>query len=155
MLPTCYLSRAARSTATFSFVKHNVAFRNLMSEPRSNHISSSMRTAKNLNLRYKRSFSSSPPPPPKEGAEKAIHVIRKEAADGPSAATVETGSQTWFQRFLAPKEIPPRGTLKWYLEMLLITTVFGVTGTSTMVLVSPVRSCILLAVISLFNFFLF
>jgi hypothetical protein len=137
MLPTCYLSRAAHSTSSF-----NVAFRNLVTAPRSNHISSSMRTAKNLNLRYKRSFSSSSPPPPRDGAEKVVRVIRKEAADGSSTATAETGTHTWFQRFLAPKEIPPRGTFKWYLEMLLITTVFAVTGTSTMVLVSPVRACI-------------
>jgi hypothetical protein len=121
MMPTCSLSRAARSTATLSFWKHNVAFRNLVIAPRSNHLSSSVRTAKNLNLRYKRSFSGNgraplpptprvPPPPP---------------------------SQTWFQTFLAAKEIPPRNTPKWYLEMLLITTVFGITGTSTMMLVSP------------------
>jgi hypothetical protein len=135
MLGTCSLSRAARSPATFSFLKQNVAFRNLVTAPRSNHVLSSTRTVKNLNLRYKRSFSS--PPPPKDGAEKVVHTIRKEAADSSTAATAETGSQSWFQKFLSPKEIPPRNTSKWYLEMLLICTVFGITGTSTMVLVSP------------------
>jgi hypothetical protein len=137
MLATRSLSRAARSSATFSSLKNNVVFRNLVTAPRSNHISSSTRTAKNLNLRYKRSFSSSPPPPPKDSAEKVVHTIRKEAADSSTATTAETGSQTWFQKFLSPKEIPPRNTSKWYLEMLLICTVFGITGSSTMVLVSP------------------
>lgn len=37
-----------------------------------------------------------------------------------------------WQKFLAPKEIPPRGTFGWYREMALICTVFGITGSSTM-----------------------
>jgi hypothetical protein len=37
-----------------------------------------------------------------------------------------------WQRFLAPKEMPERNTFAWYKEMALICTVFGITGTSTM-----------------------
>ncbi len=43
---------------------------------------------------------------------------------------------TFLQRFLAPKEIPPRGSFGWYREMVLICTVFAITGSSTMMLVS-------------------
>ena len=41
-------------------------------------------------------------------------------------------SQMW-QRFLEPKEMPKRYTTAWYKEVLLICTVFAVTGSSTMV----------------------
>lgn len=37
-----------------------------------------------------------------------------------------------WQKFTSPKEIPPRGTFGWYREMALICTVFGITGSSTM-----------------------
>lgn len=50
---------------------------------------------------------------------------------------------TFLQRWMAPKEIPPRNTPRWYAEMLLICTVFAITGTSTMVLVRPAMSQIL------------
>lgn len=53
-----------------------------------------------------------------------------------SATSVNGAHQTFLQRFLAPKEIPPRGTLGWYREMFLICTVFAITGSSTMMLVS-------------------
>ena len=46
----------------------------------------------------------------------------------------------FMQRFLAPKPMPPRNTPKWYAEMALICTVFGITGSSTMFLVRPAVS---------------
>ena len=46
-------------------------------------------------------------------------------------------STTFLERFLAPKPMPPRYTPKWYAEMVLICTVFGITGSSTMVVVRP------------------
>lgn len=48
----------------------------------------------------------------------------------------DKASGSVLQRWMAPREMPPRGTLKWYAEMVLICTVFAVTGTSTMVIVS-------------------
>ena len=39
----------------------------------------------------------------------------------------------FLQRFLAPKPMPPKYTTKWYGEMVLICTVFGITGSSTWV----------------------
>jgi len=44
---------------------------------------------------------------------------------------------------MAHKEIPLKGTLNWYGEMVLICTVFAITGTSTMVLVRPAVSEVL------------
>jgi hypothetical protein len=44
--------------------------------------------------------------------------------------------QTWLQRFLGPKEMPARNTPRWYREMALLCTVFAITGSSTMFLVS-------------------
>lgn len=43
--------------------------------------------------------------------------------------------QMW-NRFIGPKTMPPRWTPGWYSEMVLICTVFAITGSSTMVLVS-------------------
>jgi hypothetical protein len=43
---------------------------------------------------------------------------------------------TFLQRFLGPKEMPSRGSVRWYAEMALLCTVFAITGSSTMVLVS-------------------
>lgn len=51
--------------------------------------------------------------------------------------------QTSIQRFLGPKVMPERGTFQWYREMVLLCTVFAITGTSTMVLVRPAMSNIL------------
>jgi hypothetical protein len=48
-------------------------------------------------------------------------------------ATAVDGWRAAWNRFLAPKPMPPRNTLAWYKEMALICTVFAVTGTSTMV----------------------
>mmetsp|Transcript_18343 Transcript_18343/g.25872 ORF Transcript_18343/g.25872 Transcript_18343/m.25872 type:complete len:191 (+) Transcript_18343:283-855(+) len=62
---------------------------------------------------------------------------KKEKIETPSGDTKQT---TFLQRFLGPKEIPPRGTLKWYGEMALLCTVFAITGSSTMVLVRPAVS---------------
>lgn len=50
---------------------------------------------------------------------------------------------SFLQRWLAPKEMPKRNTPRWYAEMVLICTVFAITGTSTMVLVRPAMSEIL------------
>lgn len=44
-------------------------------------------------------------------------------------------TQMW-NRFIGPKEMPPRWTAAWYREMVLVCTVFAITGSSTMVLVS-------------------
>lgn len=55
-------------------------------------------------------------------------------------ATASTDKTTFLQRFLGPKEMPPRWTFAWYREMVLLCTVFAITGSSTMVLVRPAVS---------------
>lgn len=46
-------------------------------------------------------------------------------------------SKSWLARFFGPKPMPQRGTLEWYREMVLICTVFGITGSSTMMVSKP------------------
>ena len=48
---------------------------------------------------------------------------------------------TWLQKFFSLKEMPEKYTFQWYREMVLICTVFAVTGSSTMFLVS-MRHCV-------------
>lgn len=60
---------------------------------------------------------------PKEGVKSTVNATEAE--------------KSFLQRFLAPKEMPKRGTFAWYREMVLICTVFAITGTSTMILVRP------------------
>ena len=59
-------------------------------------------------------------------------AVAKEA----SSSAKNKGSSSFLQRFLGPKEMPPRWTFTWYREMVLLCTVFAITGSSTMVLVS-------------------
>eukprot|EP00584_Thalassiosira_punctigera_P017544 CAMPEP_0172553270 /NCGR_PEP_ID=MMETSP1067-20121228/49787_1 /TAXON_ID=265564 ORGANISM="Thalassiosira punctigera, Strain Tpunct2005C2" /NCGR_SAMPLE_ID=MMETSP1067 /ASSEMBLY_ACC=CAM_ASM_000444 /LENGTH=207 /DNA_ID=CAMNT_0013341429 /DNA_START=3 /DNA_END=627 /DNA_ORIENTATION=- len=71
------------------------------------------------------------------GGSKSGHPTQQPSTS-PSSAKVET--TTFLQRFLAPKPMPPRNTPRWYAEMALICTVFGITGSSTMFLVRPAVS---------------
>lgn len=61
---------------------------------------------------------------------------KNDAIDGVQQSRL---SQAW-NRFIGPKEMPPRWTPRWYGEVMLICTVFAITGTSTMVLVRPAVS---------------
>ena len=54
-----------------------------------------------------------------------------------------TQSKTFIQNFLGPKDMPPRNTFAWYREMILLSTVFAITGSSTMFLVRPAVSEVL------------
>ncbi len=64
------------------------------------------------------------------------HGLSSEKGNGVEKSTL---SQLW-SRFIGPKEMPPRWTPRWYSEMVLICTVFGITGSSTMILVSDMRT---------------
>lgn len=74
----------------------------------------------------RRLLTSTPKEPVKESIAQEVKVST-ESASGISGV---------WQRFTGPKEMPPRWTLPWYGEMVLICTVFAITGTSTMILVS-------------------
>ena len=52
-----------------------------------------------------------------------------------SEPPVSSFSQFW-KSFMGPKPMPERWTAAWYREMTLVCTVFAITGSSTMVLVS-------------------
>jgi len=57
-----------------------------------------------------------------------------------STTAPDKASTSFLTSFLAPKQMPPRYAPRWYAEMALLCTVFGITGTSTMVLVRPAVS---------------
>eukprot|EP00536_Pseudo-nitzschia_multiseries_P017640 jgi/Psemu1/225974/e_gw1.1700.11.1 len=56
-----------------------------------------------------------------------------------SSSSSSSFSEFW-KSFLAPKPMPDRWTSAWYREMVLLCTVFAITGSSTMVLVRPAVS---------------
>lgn len=60
----------------------------------------------------------------------------KEAVAKEASTSTKKESGSFLERFLGPKEMPPRWTFSWYREMVLLCTVFAITGSSTMVLVS-------------------
>lgn len=45
-----------------------------------------------------------------------------------------------WQRWIAPRVMPERNTPRWYGEMVLLCTVFAITGSSSLVLVRPAVS---------------
>ena len=55
---------------------------------------------------------------------------------GPAKGESSSSSSQFWNSFFAPKPMPDRWSSAWYREMLLICTVFAITGSSTMVLVS-------------------
>lgn len=74
----------------------------------------------------------------------------KKEAMGNEKSSASGLSQMW-NRFIGPKEMPPRWSAAWYREMVLVCTVFAITGSSTMVLVS---AQVLIFVILAVSFFL-
>ena len=72
-----------------------------------------------------------------------LHRARYFSAGGGGGKPQPPTTPTFLQRWMAPKDMPPRWTLRWYGEMVLICTVFAITGTSTMVLVRPAVSDVL------------
>lgn len=65
------------------------------------------------------------------------------SSNGGSNKSTKKKEVPFLERFLAPKPMPPRNTPKWYAEMALLCTVFGITGSSTMFLVRPAVSNVL------------
>lgn len=84
---------------------------------------------KSFNKSTRRVFSKgTPKETPKEQGEKIVEQATK---------------QTWMERFLGPKEMPEKKTASWYREMVLLCTVFAITGSSTMFMVRPAMSEVL------------
>jgi hypothetical protein len=64
----------------------------------------------------------------------SVDTASKEATESTS------GIISFWKWYTGPKHMPERWTLPWYREMVLICTVFAITGSSTMVLVRPAVS---------------
>lgn len=46
--------------------------------------------------------------------------------------------RAWWQQWTRPRAMPPRFTWAWWGEQALVCTVFGITGSSSMLLARPV-----------------
>jgi len=77
--------------------------------------------------------------PPTKTRHRCFSSSKNNKPGDPTSGTTQQQQQqqTWLQKFLAPKPMPERNTAAWYREILLICTVFGITGSSTML----VRDC--------------
>jgi hypothetical protein len=71
---------------------------------------------------------------PKTPPKMSVDTASKEATESTS------GIISFWKWYTGPKHMPERWTLPWYREMVLICTVFAITGSSTMVLVRPAVS---------------
>jgi hypothetical protein len=69
--------------------------------------------------------------------------LGEKTAEKTTVGVKQQTQPSFMSKWMGHKEIPPKGTLKWYGEMVLICTVFAITGTSTMVLVRPAVSEVL------------
>jgi hypothetical protein len=85
-------------------------------------------------------------------SEKSLNISRRSISFATRDATKcitrrcfssgnERGRNQWnlkkyIEDFLGPKKMPERHTFAWYREITLICTVFAITGSSTMILVS-------------------
>ena len=67
--------------------------------------------------------------------KEVVEPATKEAMSPPSSTSSSSFSQFW-KSYLQPKPMPIRWSAAWYREMALLCTVFAITGTSSMVLVS-------------------
>lgn len=99
--------------------------------------------SKNLN----NGFHLRPSAPPSFNNTHGMYASRSfsnASKEGANATTKSaTAEKSFLQKFLGPKEMPPRGTMAWYGEMVLVCTVFAITGTSTMLFVRPVVKTVL------------
>jgi len=64
----------------------------------------------------------------------------KDAISKPTLTSSYSHILKFWKSFSGPKPMPERWTAKWYREMVLICTVFAITGSSTMLLVRPAVS---------------
>jgi hypothetical protein len=63
----------------------------------------------------------------------------KQAAEIGKVEGAVTPPLSMWKQFLGPKVMPERWTFPWYREMVLLCTVFAITGSSTMVVVSNIN----------------
>jgi hypothetical protein len=73
---------------------------------------------------------------PQAVTEKVASSTQGEAATSSPSTSNASSFRSYWNWFTGPKEMPERWTASWYREMALLCTVFAITGSSTMVLVS-------------------
>jgi hypothetical protein len=105
-------------------------------------------TTQHFALRTSRMPSWQPHPPARNGNRRFLTTNKNSGTSKQAKETANeqglkyTFSQSW-QRFTGARSMPERWTLPWYREMVLISTVFAITGSSTMVVVRPAVSNVL------------
>jgi hypothetical protein len=87
-----------------------------------------------ISVRQFASFRRTPPPRTGTLVRRGFSSSNK-PTDGASASKEKPAS--WWENFIAAKTMPTRYTAAWYREMLLVCTVFAITGSTTMVVCSP------------------
>jgi hypothetical protein len=80
--------------------------------------------------RSRNSFSTKPSSSSQVTGTKSASKLTVGSAD--TVTSTINSETTFWQRFIGPKPMPERHTASWYREMLLICTVFAITGSSTM-----------------------
>ncbi len=117
--------------------------RNMLSLSSSVKKSSSVSYTKSVIQRHQFFYKQSPKRPLTTSKNGKLGSAKLGETSANTSVVSKESQKTFLQRWMAHKEIPPRGTLKWYGEMTLLCTVFAITGTSTMVLVRPAVSEVL------------
>jgi len=95
--------------------------------------------------KWKKLFSSSSQQQPKPSSSATANATSGSGSGKTTNFNVNnnTATRSFMDRFLGPKEMPEKGTFAWYREMVLICTVFAITGSSTMIMVRPAVSNVL------------
>lgn len=69
--------------------------------------------------------------------QRFISNKQKTKASEYAEETIDNANLSMWEKWTAPRPMPPRNTFEWYLEMALVCSIFAITGTSTMVVVRP------------------
>jgi len=117
-------------------INHNHIFRGFLSacHPKTSRVLSDMRSIQKC---ARRRFGSSGNVKTKGESKSMKGMV------GPGKEESSSSFSQFWKSFLAPKPMPDRWSAAWYREMVLICTVFAITGSSTMVVVRPaVSNCL-------------
>jgi len=76
---------------------------------------------------------------PKVKSNSTKEAVKSGTKESTSTPPPSSFPQFW-KSYLQPKPMPERWSAAWYREMVLVCTVFAITGSSTMVLVRPAVS---------------
>lgn len=96
----------------------------------------------------RRALSSQTPQTPQTKSTESVVVAADQQQQSRDDQRATSGEEEelprgWWARWLHEHPMPPRWSREWYLEMALIFTVFGVTGSSSMYFVKPLVKVVL------------